>query len=206
MLRLFIPDWLLPFFPLVVSEGKCVKDHSQLSFQLFKPESFLPDCGWGLSFEWPDLIVGLLPRSQLGSWEWISMLEKPFSLTEGYHWCWVVCILNLKLWSFPFLPVNQKANPWNFTPNTKRLHPLTLLRPSGWPGWLVGCSQTCSRVSSSWGSLTKHCPPRVPHIHTSTLPVWSHVCFLCHQPLFCTLLLEKLYCGKGHSRIPGGRY
>lgn len=116
----FHPWLTASFLPISRLRSKVCKRPQSTVFSAFQAwVLFLPDCGWGLSFEWPDLRVGLLPRSQLGSWEWISMLEKPFSLTEGYHWCWVVCILNLKLWSFPFLPVNQKANPWNFTPNTK---------------------------------------------------------------------------------------
>lgn len=77
-------------------------------------------------------------------------------LNRGCHGCWVVCILNLKLWSIPFLPVNQKANPWNFAPET-----LKKKTAPPWSSWgpvvvrvgTVGCSSTCSRFSSSWGLI-----------------------------------------------------
>lgn len=92
-------------------------------------------------------------------------------LNRGHHGCWVVCILNLKLWSIPFLPVNQKANPWNFASETlKKLH-LPDPPEAKWlirSAWLVAVRHVAGSAAheAHWPNPVS---PRVPHIHTWAL-------------------------------------
>lgn len=85
-------------------------------------------------------------------------------LNRGCHGCWVVCILNLKLWSIPFLPVNQKANPWNFAPETlkkKKLH----LRDPPEAQWLFGLAQWVAvRHVAGSAAHEAHWPNPVLHV------------------------------------------
>lgn len=85
-------------------------------------------------------------------------------LNRGHHGCWVVCILNLKLWSIPFLPVNQKTNPWNFASETlKKLH-LPDLPEAKWlirSAWLVAVRHVAGSAARE-AHRPNPVSPRVP--------------------------------------------
>lgn len=77
--------------------------------------------------------------------------------------------------SFPLLPVNQKSNPWNWTPETLNK---TCTPWFSWSQLVDQCGPMCcyqrgNRVSSSRGSLSKPCSSTYPHILTWPLPLFG---------------------------------
>lgn len=137
--------------------------------KLFKPERSLPDCWWGPVSEWPGLRELVLEPSE-DAWQTLF-------LNGGRHGCWVVCLLNLKLWSISLFASKPKSKslklcPWNTKQKTAPPDP-----PEA--KWLVKAAQ--------WAAV-RHVAGSVAHEAPWPNPVSPHVPCIHTQPSLCSVM------------------